>query len=95
MLNSKHVILRCFKNIIKQIKIKIRIMSKIKLNLLHEQQMSKRAKAYVKGGEGCTQACCCACAYENNGGSSTKDNSNANYGGGLRSPECSENVYVQ
>ena len=46
----------------------------------------KKMKA-VKGG----RYCCCACAYADSGGSSTVDNRDANYDGGvngLSSPEC-------
>jgi len=49
-------------------------------------QLEGKKLSNVKGGN----SCCCACAYENSGGSSTFNNCDANFDGGLESPGCLE-----
>lgn len=57
-------------------------MKSIKINNLLKDQLCERQLSYITGG-----SCSCACAYADNGGSSTCDNDNANYDGGVGSPQ--------
>lgn len=50
-------------------------ISKLKLNVLSEQNLEKRGMSQIVGGE---NNCGCACAYANSGGSSSSSNRSAN-----------------
>jgi len=57
---------------------------KNKLSFFRLSELNQNKMRHIKAGT----SCCCACAYENSGGSSTFDNCDANFEGGLESPEC-------
>jgi natural product precursor len=51
-------------------------LSKLKLNVLSENNLLEREMNVLRGGEHC---CTCSCYWANSGGSSSSDNSRANY----------------
>ena len=56
---------------------------KIKLNQLKKVELSEKEMNRLVGGDKC---CLCGCWYQNLEGSSSFDNADANYSGGLYSP---------
>lgn len=62
-------------------------MKSLKLNKINNNQLSDKQMKEINGG--CTHYCTCGCA----GPSSSYDNGNANYYGGLHSPGGGEKLY--
>ena len=58
-------------------------MKSLKLNKINRNQLNADQMNKVNGG--CTHHSTCACAWEGNGGSSSYDNGNENYDGGMHS----------
>lgn len=66
-------------------------MKSLKLNRINKSQLNKEQMSNVYGG---SQVCGCGCCYSGSGGSSTDDNGMANANDGLRSPDCSNTIFV-
>ncbi len=64
-----------------------------KINLLSKENviLSSRDTAAIFGGKTCS----CACYYRNVGGSSIADNREANYAGGLHSPQITSDMEIK